>query len=158
MLSFVKSSNSQHVLVHSGKLWHQSMPQGLQGIIINQRNVRIWNLKVQMGFATFSSWNMNKIYASCLIKLQVRSLFSLFQYISNKIQFYTVYLYPETALHVSGGTATHHQERIQLLPAAIATGSSNGVTNTRCCRYSFTRSWWWVAVPPGTCRAVSRYK
>jgi len=27
---------------------------------------------------------------------------------------YTVYLYPETALHVSGGTFTHHQERIQL--------------------------------------------
>jgi hypothetical protein len=61
-------------------------------------------------------------------------------------------LYLETALHVSGGTSTHHQERIQLylqhlvfvtpllLPAAIATGSSNGVTNTRCCRYSCMRS------------------
>ena len=33
---------------------------------------------------------------------------------SNKIQRYTVYLYLETALHVSGGTSTHHQERIQL--------------------------------------------
>jgi len=30
------------------------------------------------------------------------------------MQLYTVYLYPETALHVSGGTSTHHQERIQL--------------------------------------------
>jgi hypothetical protein len=39
---------------------------------------------------------------------------SIFQYISNKIQHYTVYLYLETALHVSGGTYTHHQERIQL--------------------------------------------
>ena len=58
------------------------------------------------------------------------------------MQRYTVLLYPETALHVSGGTSTHHQERIQLylqhqvfvtpllLPAAIAAGSSNGVTNT----------------------------
>ena len=27
---------------------------------------------------------------------------------------YTVYLYLETALHVSGGTSNHHQERIQL--------------------------------------------
>ena len=35
--------------------------------------------------------------------------------------------------------------------------SSNGVTNTRCCRYSCMRSWWWVEVPPETCRAVSRY-
>jgi hypothetical protein len=33
---------------------------------------------------------------------------------SNKMQRYTVYLYLETALHVSGGTSTHHQERIQL--------------------------------------------
>ena len=47
------------------------------------------------------------------------------------MQRYTVYLYLETALHVSGDTFTHHQERIQLylqhlvfvtpflLPAAI---------------------------------------
>jgi hypothetical protein len=33
---------------------------------------------------------------------------------SNKMQRYTVYLYLKTALHVSGGTSTHHQERIQL--------------------------------------------
>ena len=47
------------------------------------------------------------------------------------MQRYTVYLYPKTALYVSGGTSTHHQELIQLylqylvfvtlllLPAAI---------------------------------------
>jgi hypothetical protein len=34
--------------------------------------------------------------------------------ISNKMQRYTVYLYLETSLHVSGGTSTHHQECIQL--------------------------------------------
>jgi len=63
---------------------------------------------------------------------------SIFQYISNKMR-YTVYLYLEIALHVPGGTSTHHQERIQLylqhlvfvtpllLPAAIAAGSNNGV-------------------------------
>ena len=61
-------------------------------------------------------------------------------------------LYLETALHVSGGTSTRHQERIQLylqhlvfvtpllLPAAIAASSSKCLTNTRCCRYSFMRS------------------
>jgi hypothetical protein len=40
---------------------------------------------------------------------------SIFQYtcISNKMECYTVYLYLETALHVSGGTSTY-QERIQL--------------------------------------------
>ena len=61
---------------------------------------------------------------------------------SNKMQLYTVYLYLETALIVSGVTSTYHQERIQLylqhlvfvtpllLSACIAAGSSNGVTNT----------------------------
>jgi hypothetical protein len=39
---------------------------------------------------------------------------SIIKYISNKMQRYTVYLYLETALHVSGGTSTNHQERIQL--------------------------------------------
>jgi len=56
-------------------------------------------------------------------------------------------LYLKTALHVSGVTTTHHQERKQLLElqsssntSTIAAGSSNGVTNTRCCRYSCLRS------------------
>jgi hypothetical protein len=30
------------------------------------------------------------------------------------MQCYTVYFYLETALHVSGGISTHHQQRIQL--------------------------------------------
>jgi hypothetical protein len=41
---------------------------------------------------------------------------SIFQYtcIPNKMQRYTVYLYLETALHVSGGNSTYRQEGIQL--------------------------------------------
>jgi hypothetical protein len=41
---------------------------------------------------------------------------SIFQYtrISNNMQCYTVYSYPETALHVAGDISTHHQEHIQL--------------------------------------------
>jgi hypothetical protein len=49
---------------------------------------------------------------------------------------------------------TAHSHRFQL----IAADSSNGVKNTRCCRYSCMRSWLWVEVPPETCRAVYRYK
>ena len=75
--------------------------------------------------------------------------------------------YLETALHVSSGTTTHHQERKQmhlqhlvfvtplLLSDAIveelelqsssnfstiAADSINGVTNTKCCRCSCLRS------------------
>jgi hypothetical protein len=39
---------------------------------------------------------------------------SILQYISNKMKRDTVYLHLETALHVSGSTSTHHQERIHL--------------------------------------------
>jgi hypothetical protein len=39
---------------------------------------------------------------------QAESTEDIFQYISNKMQFYTVYLYLETALHVLGVTSTHH--------------------------------------------------
>jgi hypothetical protein len=76
--------------------------------------------------------------------------------ISNKMQRYTVYLYLETALHVSGGTSAYHQERrfecavggvrhpqhtqIGSNYSTIASDSSNGVTNTRCCRYNCMRS------------------
>jgi hypothetical protein len=35
------------------------------------------------------------------------------------MQRYTVYLYLETALHVSGGTSTHHQGREQLFLAYV---------------------------------------
>jgi len=80
-------------------------------------------------------------------------------------------LYLETAVRVSGGTFTHHQECKQLylqhlvfvtpllLPnsSTVAADSSNGVTKTRCCRYNCMRSWWWVEVPPETRRTVSRY-
>jgi hypothetical protein len=42
--------------------------------------------------------------------------------------------------------------------STTAADSNKSVTSTRCCRYSSMRSWWWVEVPPETCRAVSRYK
>ena len=44
------------------------------------------------------------------LKFSGPCIVSIFQYISNTMQRYTVYLYLETALHVSGGTSTHHQE------------------------------------------------
>jgi hypothetical protein len=46
------------------------------------------------------------------------------------MQRYTVHLYVETALHVSDGTSTHHQERIQL---STASGICHAVTAI--CRY-----------------------
>jgi hypothetical protein len=41
-------------------------------------------------------------------------IISILQYISNKMQRYTVCVYLETVLHISDGNSTHHQERIQL--------------------------------------------
>ena len=42
--------------------------------------------------------------------------------------------------------------------STTAAGSSNVLTCVRCWRYSCVCSWWWVGVPPETCRAVSRNK
>ena len=74
---------------------------------------------------------------------------SIFYYISNKMKRYTVYLYLETALYVSGGTTTHQQERKHLylqhlvlvtpllLPAATACKlSANLYDIYHCCVYS----------------------
>ena len=94
--------------------------------------------------------------------------FCNFQYISNKMQHYTVYciwklLYmfrvvPPPIIRSAYNciySVWYLSHRYCYLP--LAAGSSNGVTNTRHCRYSCMRSWWWVGVPPETCRAVSSY-
>jgi hypothetical protein len=49
-------------------------------------------------------------------------ILSIFQYTSNKMQRYTVYLHLESVLHVSGGTSSHHQERIQLYLQHLVSG------------------------------------
>jgi hypothetical protein len=66
---------------------------------INAELNPIYHLLVLLGDLTFMG--------PCIV--------SIFHYtcISNKMQRYAVYLYLETALHVSDGTSTHHQERIQ---------------------------------------------
>jgi hypothetical protein len=85
------------------------------------------------------------------------------------MQRYTVYLYLETALHVSGGISTRHQERIQLylqhlvfvtpllLPAAIVEELETGLS-VLWVAYATHSTLKPVEVPPETCRAVSRYK
>jgi hypothetical protein len=116
----------------------------MDGPCVNPLNAElnpICHLLVLLGYLTFMG--------PCIV--------SIFQCISNKVQRYTVYLYLETPLHVSDGTSTHHQERKQLYlqhlafvhqqhtqtgsnSSTITADSSNGVTNTRCCRYSCLRS------------------
>jgi len=40
--------------------------------------------------------------------------------------------------------------------STVAEGSRDGLTRARCCNYSYMCSWWWVEVPPETCRAFYR--
>jgi hypothetical protein len=61
-----------------------------------------------------SPFCLRRLCTSFILTFMGPCVVSIFQYISNKMQRYTVYLYLETALHVSVGTSTHHQERIQL--------------------------------------------
>ena len=81
------------------------------------------------------------------------------------------YFHPSSGAHTTVSTASgichtvtaicvRHPQHTQTSSnsSTIAADSSNGVTNNRCCRYGCMRSWWWVEIPPETCRAVSRYK
>ena len=64
-------------------------------------------------FANFlisSSWNRDNAFS---LTFRGPCIISIFWYVSEKMQGYTVYLFLETALHVSGGTSTHHQEHIE---------------------------------------------
>jgi hypothetical protein len=58
------------------------------------------------------------------------------------------------------GWYLHPSSRAQTT-VSTASGICHTVTATcrytRCCRHSCFRFWWWVVVPPKTCRAVSRY-
>jgi len=63
--------------------------------------------------------------------------------------------------HPSSGVQTMHLQHLVFVTLYIHFISKfnsihYSVTNTRCCRYSCLRSWWWVVVPPETWRAVSR--
>jgi hypothetical protein len=58
--------------------------------------------------------------------------------ISNKMKCYTVYLYLETALHVSGGTSNHHQEGAH---TTVSTASDICHTVTAICRYRGNCGW-----------------
>jgi hypothetical protein len=93
---------------------------------------------------------------------QLRYSCNIYPTICNVTQF----ILSENCSICFGCIITHLQERKQLylqhllfvtpllLPDAIAAGSNNGVTNTRCCRYSCLRSWRWVIILPETCRRV----
>ena len=69
--------------------------------------------KVQQNIFLRNLCNSGQI---CLMNLTFKGLciISMFQYTANKMQRYTVYLRLETALHVSGGVSTRHQEHTQL--------------------------------------------
>ena len=40
--------------------------------------------------------------------------------------------------------------------STIAECSRDSLTSVRCCNYSYMCSWWWVQLPPRTCREVYR--
>ena len=97
----------------------------------------VWFRSVYMNYFSFllilmvTYWKyvMSTIYSDILIYIQKdAALHSIF--------------YLETALHVSGCTITHNGVRhpqhthTGSSSSTIAADSNNGVTNTRCCRYS----------------------
>jgi hypothetical protein len=56
-------------------------------------------------------------------------ILSIFQYISNKMQRYTLYLYLKNAIHVSGGTSTQRYTVYLYLKTAIHASGSTSTHN-----------------------------
>jgi hypothetical protein len=79
---------------------------------------------IEKYFRTSKSWHIGVWWAFVQLLLHLTfmgpCIVNIFQYTSNEMQLYTVYLYLETVstasgtLHVSGGTSTHHQECTEL--------------------------------------------
>jgi hypothetical protein len=90
----VYNSMVKSVLIYGAETWSLYEDDRRRINPLNAELYPIYHLLILLGYLTF----MGK----CIVS------------ISNKMQRYTVYLYLETALHVSGGTSTDHQERIQL--------------------------------------------
>ena len=102
---------------------------GFKGLMTNSVNYsKMQNVVAEIFWvvlATYTNIAVNPLNAEldpiCQLLVLLRDLtfmgpyiLSIFQYISKKMQRYTFSLYLEIALHASGGTSTHHQERIQL--------------------------------------------
>ena len=112
----------EHAVI--SRVWFRGVPGSSLDILLKSLYLclsrRIKNLYVQQKTTPFRSNVQGSVHSKYILL-----------YISNKKQRYTIYLSLETALHVSGGISTHHQEHIQLylqhlalvkpllLPAAI---------------------------------------
>jgi hypothetical protein len=89
--------------------------------VVNWRNCCIWlviyfSSMIMHGLTNFNPLNA-ELNPTCRLLILLGDLTFMGKCIvsiSNKMQRSTVFLYLETALHVSCGTFTHHQERIQL--------------------------------------------
>jgi hypothetical protein len=101
------------------------------------------------------------------------TLYSLFMSVNSSTCF-EWYPHPSSGAHVTVSTpsgicktvtATCHERPVIFTtgccherPVMFTTGCSYGLTNARWCWYTDMSSWWWVGIPPKTCRAVYRHK
>jgi hypothetical protein len=79
----------------------------------SSKNSRSSTAVLQVGFNPLNA-ELNSICHLLILLGDLTFIVKCIISISNKMQCYKFYLYLETALHVSGSTSTHHQERIQL--------------------------------------------
>ena len=94
-------------------------------------------------------------------------IFHVFLSTTNKMQRYTVFFIVVSALHVSSGFSTHHQElkncTCSIGYLSYLFGVTAAVTPNKYDKYpmlhvQFLSSWWWVEKPLETCRALTTIK
>jgi len=109
-----------------------------------------------------------KFKGPCIVKYmpiivqQDATIYSLFTSISvNRSTCFGWYLHPSSGARVTVSTASGISKSVTTTCRErdwTAFQSRYAFTKDGCCRYSDMSSWWWVKIPPETCRAVYRYK
>jgi hypothetical protein len=147
-ISGPKAENSCMYWVEMSTLLTAVLPPGRQHIPLPKGNVSINTVICNMKWYDKSmnltlSWPAGHMYMCHLQRVFLKSAGITLSHFFSMLPSTLKYFYSA--------------EPVRMLPAAIVAGSCNGVTYTRCCRYSCLRSWWWVVVPTKTYKAVSRY-
>ena len=114
--------------------------------------------------------NFNTVYSVVLLSLSSQTLWvrnfltskepkSIFLSTTSTIQLYTIFLILVSALHVSSGFSSYHQElkkciySIGYLSNLFAAIAANLMLHVQ-----FLSSWWWADKPLETCRALTTIK
>ena len=133
-------------------------------LIIVQRDAITYSLLIAANRSTCFGWWYHPLSGAHITAFTVsgtgRSVWAATSYYRGWIEsLYPPFTASGTGRNVWAATSGYRGWIETLYPPTIAGDSSSDIkTSTRCCKYSYIRSWWWVVSPSETFRAVCSNK